>query len=77
MRLLEDSHVWSKFAYKRFVANPHKGGQFADLHEQRLTNKQYTRYWFCRACEERLGASESYASQLLTRIDQAPKQDHP
>jgi hypothetical protein len=74
---LKESHVWSKFAYKKFVANQKKGGQFADLHEQALTNKQYTRYWFCGVCEDILGKTETYTSQLLTRMQRNPKDEHP
>ncbi len=74
---LQDSHVWPKFAYKRFVANLQKGGQFADLHKQTLTNEQYTRYWFCDDCEGILGKTEDYAARLLAKMEQNPKKEHP
>jgi hypothetical protein len=73
---IEDSHVWPAFAYKRFVANLEKGGQFADLHKRELTNDQYTRYWFCRGCEEILGRAEDYAARLLSRMERNPKKEH-
>ena len=74
---LQGSHVWPKFACKRFVANLAKGGQFADLHKQELTNEQYTRYWFCHDCEEILSKTENFAAQLLSKIERDPKKEHP
>ncbi len=76
-KLLKDSHVWSKLAYRRYVTNPGGGGQFVDLHEQRLSNKQYTRYWFCEGCEGILGKSEDYAARFLDRMARDPKKEHP
>ena len=75
-RELIDSHVWPKFAYKRFVANQDKGGQFADLSTLTLTNRQYTRYWFCRSCEDVLGQTETYVAQLCDRMEKAPRAIH-
>src|SRR5271157_4604908 len=70
---LEDSHIWPSFAYKRFAANQAKGGQFIDLQKMTLSNKQYKRFWFCGACEDRLGKSEDWAARLCTRIANDPK----
>ncbi len=50
-QLLEDSHVWPNFAYRRYSTNPGGGGQFVDLHFQAIRSHQYTRDWFCRGCE--------------------------
>jgi hypothetical protein len=76
-KLLKDSHVWPKLAYRRYATNPGGGGQFVDLQEQRLSNKQYTRYWFCDGCEGILGKSEDYAARFLDRIAKDPKKEHP
>lgn len=75
--LLKESHVWSRLAYKRYVTNPGGGGQFVDLHDQRLSNRQYTRYWFCDGCEGILGKSENYAARFLDRMALDPKKEHP
>jgi hypothetical protein len=75
MKELRDSHVWPKFAYKRFAADQSKGGQFADLSKQRLSSEQYTRYWFCGDCEQKLGIGETYAAQLCSRIEADPNAD--
>jgi hypothetical protein len=74
---LQDSHVWPKFAYKRFVANLQKGGQFVDLHKHTLSSHQYTRNWFCRECEGVLSKTEAYAVQILTKMERDPTKDHP
>jgi hypothetical protein len=75
-RDLQESHVWPRFADKRFVADPAKGGQFADLHQQALTNEQHTRHWFCHDCEEILSGAESYPARLLWRIGRDPETEH-
>lgn len=70
---LQKSHVWSKFAYKRFAADLSNGGRFADLFIQRLSNNQYTRYWFCADCEQILSTSEGEAAKLCSRIEADPE----
>lgn len=75
--ILEDSHVWPKLAYKRYATNPGGGGQFVDLHEQEIRNRQYTRDWFCRGCETILQKSEDYAARFLDRMASDPKKEHP
>jgi hypothetical protein len=76
-KLLKDSHVWSKLAYRRYITNPGEGGKFVDLQEGRLSNRQYTRYWFCEVCEGILGKSEDYAARFLDRMAKDPKKEHP
>jgi hypothetical protein len=65
---LVDSHIWSKFGYKDFVADQSKGGQFVDLSNARMgpSNKQITKYCFCEDCEKRF--EESYAKKLCRSI---------
>jgi hypothetical protein len=74
---LRHSHVWSAFTYKRFAADQSKGGRFADLSKQRLSNVQEKRYWFCRKCEQILGNQETYAAQYCDRIMYDPLADQP
>lgn len=69
---LQESHVWPSFGYKRFAADQSKGGRFADLLKQRLSNEQYKRFWFCTACEQNLSATENYAARLCARTGEAP-----
>jgi hypothetical protein len=73
---LVDSHVWPKFAYKKFVSNLAKGGQFIDLHAGNVTlnaQKQYTRPWFCEPCDrDVLGKNEKYAAEFCERVEKAP-----
>lgn len=76
MKELRESHVWPAFAYKRFAADQSKGGRFADLSKQRLSNEQYTLPWFCSDCEQILSATENYAARLCTRIDNDPTGQH-
>jgi hypothetical protein len=69
IRDLRDSHVWPKFAYKRFAADQSKGGRCADLSKQRLSNEQYTRDWFCGECEQSMAVNEKYAAEFCSRIE--------
>ena len=47
-RELVKSHVWPSFAYKRYVSDLKKGGQFFDLQTgNRNAQRQYTQPWFC------------------------------
>jgi hypothetical protein len=73
---LQKSHVWPKFAYKQFVADLRNGGRFVDLHERRLTRRQYKRYWMCRDCEQIIGRTEDYAAKFLRAMQQPPQRDH-
>src|SRR5262249_28959361 len=41
----------------------------------RLSNKQYTRPWFCKKCEQAIGKTEAEAARLCTRIEEDPKGD--
>jgi hypothetical protein len=52
-KALRDSHVFPKGAYRRYVADKKKGGSFANLKEMNLRSNQFTRFWFCRECENR------------------------
>ncbi len=67
---LQDSHVWSKFAYKRYTTDQTHGGRFVDLFKGGFSNKQYTEPWFCRACEARF--AEGPAGLLCDRIERNP-----
>ena len=67
---LQDSHVWSKFAYKRYAADQSKGGRFADLFKMKLTNEKYTASWFCSDCEQKFG--EQAAGTLCANIERNP-----
>jgi hypothetical protein len=69
-RELQDSHVWPRFAYKRYASDLKKGGRFADLFKQQLSNEQYTEFWFCKHCEGLFG--ETAAGVLCDRIDRNP-----
>jgi hypothetical protein len=74
---LKDSHVWPRLAYRRYVTNPGEAGRFVDLHEQRISNRQITRHWFCGDCEAILQRSEDYAARLLDHMARNPKREHP
>jgi len=69
-RALKNSHIWSAFAYKSFVADQTKGGLFFDLSPKRMrpTNRQHKAKWFCDDCEQTIGRFESYASPLCDCI---------
>ena len=69
-RELRDSHIWSKFAYKRYAADQNNGGRFADLFKLRLSNAQYTESWFCDECEQQFG--EAAAGRLCANIEKNP-----
>ena len=77
-KTLVDSHVWSKFAYKRYVSDLNKGGQFIDLFKKNSkAYRHYTRPWFCEQCDnEILGLSEKYAAEFCQRLEHAPKNVH-
>ena len=74
---LPDSHVWPRFAYKRYASDLSKGGRFADLFTMTLHNKQYTCFWFCTDCERIIGATEDSTARLCVRIEDAPEADQP
>jgi hypothetical protein len=57
--------------------HPRKGGQFADLHKQRLTYERYARHWFCEDCEDILDKTEDYAARLLDIMARNPKKEQP
>lgn len=77
-REIVDSHVWPKFAYKKFVANLSKGGQFVDVVAgNRNAQKQRTRPWFCEPCDrDVLGTNEKYAAEFCDRLARAPTGVH-
>jgi hypothetical protein len=58
--VLQQSHVWPKLAYRRFVADDSIAGKFVDLAKGELTNRQYSFPWFCKGCEQRISTSEHY-----------------
>lgn len=73
-----DSHVWPQFAYRMFVSNLPKGGQFIDLHTANPKAwKQYTRPWFCEPCDQNLlGKDEKYAAEFCERVSKARTEVH-
>jgi len=75
-RELVQSHIWSRFGYKRYTADLSKGGQFIDLREGRAHNKQYTEEWMCEECEERLGVAETYTAKWLSNLESQPDVPH-
>ena len=64
---LQASHVWPKFAYRRYVADVNKGGQFTDLQQLRRHSRQVKYHWFCRDCELMFG--ESCAAEFLANVE--------
>ncbi len=77
-KAIVDSHVWPSFAYKRYVSDLSKGGQFLDLQTGKPNaQKQYTRPWFCEHCDrDVLGKSEKYAAEVCDRLEKAPTDAH-
>lgn len=66
---IENSHVLPKSAYKRYVSNLDRGGQFVDLGRMARDSRQLKRPWFCLDCEKLFG--ESYAGKILTELDRS------
>jgi hypothetical protein len=73
---LRDSHIWPKFAYKRYVSDQNKGGSFTDLGAIKHHNKQVTDYLLCQACEQRFSRFEAYAAEFLNRVEREPQLGH-
>jgi hypothetical protein len=71
-RELVESHVWSRFGYKKYASDLSKGGRFVDLSKRETHNRQYTEVWMCKECEARLGKAEDYTAQLLTNLEKQP-----
>ena len=71
-RELQDSHVWPKFAYKKYTSDKSDGGSFLDLSRGGKSNHQYTNYWFCHDCEQILSADEDFAARFCSRVEKAP-----
>jgi hypothetical protein len=69
--MLQESHVWPKFAY-RYVADQSRGGEFIDLHKGIATNAQYKEHWLCAPCEAILCTHENEAAQFCRAIDRQP-----
>jgi hypothetical protein len=72
------SHVWPAFAYKRYVSDLSKGGQFLDLQTGKPNaQKQYTRPWFCERCDrDVLGKNEKYAAEFCDKLEKTPADVH-
>jgi hypothetical protein len=68
-KTLQESHIWPRFAYKRYASDLARGGQFYDLGKMRVTNQQYKEYWFCSDCEQALGRDENNVRSLCERIE--------
>lgn len=71
-RELERSHIWPRFAYKRYVSDLSDGGSFLDLNAGAKSNRQYTDYWFCGDCEDLLSRPESWAARFCDDIESSP-----
>lgn len=66
---LRISHVWPKYAYRQYVSDLKRGGEFLDLWNESSHNKQITRRWFCGNCEGILAQSEDFAARLCRKFD--------
>lgn len=76
-RPLVNSHVFPKFAYKRYVSDLSAGGQFVDLKKLRMANAQYKRPWLCEKCDnEVLGGMEGYAAKFCDQLEERPTGTH-
>lgn len=76
-RELVCGHVWPKFAYKRFISSPGKGGSFIDVQEMKVSNRQVTRDWFCKHCDGiELGVAESDMGRFCGELNKRPEQIH-
>lgn len=73
-----NSHIWPRFAYKRYVSDLRKGGQFLDLQTGNPNaQKQYTRPWFCEHCDrDVLGKDEKYAAEFCNKLEKNPTDAH-
>ena len=71
-RELERSHIWPRFAYKRYASDLSDGGSFLDLNVGAKSNRQYTDYWFCGECEDLLSRPESWAATFCDDIESSP-----
>ena len=76
-RVLRASHIWPQFAYKRYVADPSKGGRFVDLFTMTMHNRQYKRPWLCDECEQRFSKSETPTASLYDRLEASPDAKQP
>lgn len=65
---IKNSHLLPKFGYRRYIADPKRGGSFVDLHAQREHSRQLTRGWFCAGCGGKF--AETYAANVLSQLDQ-------
>lgn len=63
---LKKSHVLSKLAYGRYVAND-KNGSCIKLDTLQEDSRQVTRHWFCGDCEKLFG--ETYTARFLDRVE--------
>jgi hypothetical protein len=70
MKAIQESHVWPRFVYKRFVSGA--GGQFLDLTDLTWDSKQVVRPWFCWDCEQQIGKSEDRTARLLASLTADP-----
>jgi hypothetical protein len=73
-----NSHIWPRFAYKRYVSDLKKGGQFLDLQTGNTNaQKQYTLPWFCECCDrDVLGKNEKYAAEFCDMLEKRPTETH-
>lgn len=74
--ILQDSHIWPRFAYKDYVSDRNRGGQFVDLAELEVSNTQDQRPWFCWDCEQTIGKAETQVAELVRKVGKAPTQFH-
>jgi hypothetical protein len=63
---IRNSHVLSKLAYSRYVADDERSGSCIKLDTLREDSRQLTRQWFCKVCEKLFG--EDYAAKFLDRV---------
>jgi hypothetical protein len=68
-----ESHIWSRFGYKRYVSDLSKGGRFVDLGKRATHNTQYKDEWMCSDCEGAIGITEDYTARMLARFEKQRK----
>src|SRR5687768_382050 len=65
---LRESHVWPRFAYKEYVSDLERGGQFTDLQSMTRHGRQMKEAWLCDRCEQFFNRFETPAAAFLRNI---------
>jgi hypothetical protein len=72
---LQQSHIWPRFVYARYVINPQLGGSFLNLTKGAIDNRHVKLRLLCRDCESRFSSAETYAAAFLRLAEQASQAD--